>query len=82
MLSNLPLRPVNASIITFLMEFLVVDKLPELVTGQRSVPEEQVLYESELQKLSPQIQERFHILAQLIEKLIKLLLRKITKQNL
>ena len=58
----------NASIITFLMESLAVEKLPDLVTGQRSVPEEQVLYENELQKLSLQIQERFHILAQLMEK--------------
>ena len=69
MLLNLPLGPSNASLMNFLMESLAVNKLPELVTGQRSVPEEEVLYESELQKLSPQIQERFHILAQLMEKI-------------
>ena len=63
MLLNLPLGPSNASIITFLMESLAVEKLPDLVPGERSVPEEQVLYENELQKLSLKIQERFHILA-------------------
>ena len=50
------------------MEFLAAEKLPYLVSGERSVLDEQVLYVSELQKLSSPIPERFCILAQLMEK--------------
>ena len=58
----------NASIIWFLMEFLAAEKLPELVTGDRSDSDEQVIYVNELQKLSLQNWVKFHLLAQLMDK--------------
>ena len=46
------------------MEFLAAEKLPELVTGDRFDSDEQGM----LQKLSLQNWEKFHFLAQLMDK--------------
>ena len=53
------------------MDFLAVEKLPDLKTGDRSDPDEQVIYVNELNSLSLQNREKFHLLAQLIHKAFK-----------
>ena len=42
----------NADILRFLMDFLTkLNKLPEVVPGERTDPEQQVMYDGELQRI-------------------------------
>ena len=61
----------KANIIRFLMDFLTVEKLPDLKTGDRVDPDEQVIYVSELYSLSLHNHEKFHLLAKLMDKALK-----------
>ena len=53
------------------MDFLTVEKLPDLKTGDRVDPDEQVIYVNELHSLSFYNREKFHLLAKLMDKAYK-----------